>query len=99
MEILYQVLLSTTDLTVAGSYISGSPAWQGKVEGISLLSAENVGVVTQAQIDNGASVTREIVSLSPAGDSITVRLHVRILQDIAGLRIDEVFSSHAQIRW
>ncbi len=97
MEILYQVLLSSTELTVAGSYVSGSPARQGKVEGISLLSAENVGVVTQAQADDTVSVTREIVSVTPAGDSITVRLHVRILQDIAGLRIDEVLSSHAQI--
>ncbi len=97
MEILYQVLLSTTDLTVAGSYISGSPALQGKVEGVSLLSEENVGVITQAQAGDSVSVTREIVSLSPAGDSLTVRIHVRILQDIAGLRIDELFSSHAQI--
>ena len=60
MEILYQVLLSTANLTVAGSY---------------------------------NSVTREIVSVTPAGDSLTVR----ILQDIVGLRIDEAFSSHAQI--
>lgn len=97
MEILYQVLLSIANLTVAGSYISGSPALQGRVEGVSLLSAENVGVVTQVQAGDAVSVTREIVSLSPAGDSLTVRLHVRILQDIAGLRIDEVLSSHAQI--
>jgi len=97
MEILYQVLLSTTDLTVAGSYISGSRAGQGTVEGVSLLSAENVGMVTQAQADDTVSVTREIVSVRPAGDSLTVRLYVRIFQDIPGLRIDEVFSSHAQI--
>jgi len=97
MAILYQVLLSSTDLSVAGSYISGSPAQQGKVEGVSLLSAENVGVFAQAQVDDTVSITREIVSLSPTGDSLTVRLHVRILQDIAGLRIDESFSSHAQI--
>jgi hypothetical protein len=97
MEILYQVLLTTADLTAAGSYISGSPAGQGKVEGVSLLSAGNVGVVTQAQADDTVSITREIVSVTPAGDSLTVRLHIRILQDIVGLRIDEIFSSHAQI--
>lgn len=97
MEILYRVTLPSTDLTVSGTYTCGSPSAQGQITGESLLSSASVGQTPPPAADEVVRVTREIVSLSPAGDTVTVRLHVRVLQDIAGLRLDEVFSSHAQI--
>ena len=42
-------------------------------------------------------VVREILSVSPDGQSLTVRLAIRINEAFAGLRLDEVFSSHVHV--
>ncbi len=97
MEILYQVALPLTELSVSGGYLSSNPSMQGRITGESVLSPALVGQTPPPSTDEFIRITREIVDASPTGDSVTIRLHVHILQEIAGLRIDEIFSVNAQI--
>jgi len=97
LEILYRVRLSTSDVTVSGSYISGSPSARGEIVGETQLGPSRVGQTSPPNTDEVIRIAREIVAASPEGDSVTVRLGIRILEDVAGLRIDEVFSSHVNI--
>lgn len=97
IEILYRVKLPTLELTVSGSYVCASPSAQGGIAGETLLSPSQVGQASPSTTDETISVTREIVTASPEGDSLTVRLSVQVRQNVAGLRIDEVFSSHVNV--
>ncbi len=97
LEILYRVRLSTPDVTVSGSYISGSPSARGEIVGETQLGPTRVGQTSPSNTHEVIRIAREIVAASPKGDSVTVRLGIRISEDVAGLRIDEVFSSHVDI--
>ncbi len=95
-DVVYRVELSGQDVTVLGTHVSASPYAQGTVEGeyrLSAMSSEPSRSQTGAVID----VVREILSVSPDGQSLTVRLAIRINEAFAGLRLDEVFSSHVHV--
>ena len=96
LDVVYRVELSGQDATVLGTYVCASPYVQGSVEGeyrLSSMSSEPSRSQTGAVID----VVREILSVSPDGQSLTVRLAIRINEAFAGLRLDEVFSSHVHV--
>lgn len=101
MEILYRVAIPLTALSVSGGYITSSPSMRGQIVGEPTLSPTLVGQAPPPApppaTDALVRITREIIDATPAGDHVTVRLHVHILQEIAGLRIDEIFSASAQV--
>ncbi len=96
LDIKYRVTLPNDSITVSGAYACGSPSSQGQIEGEAhLLSAANNIPAEQA---NGlVAITRTVLSTSEDG-MVTVNLHIHALQDFGGLRIDEVFSSHVDIK-
>jgi len=96
-QITYLVELPALETAVSGNYLVASPSAQGEIVGETLLFPPRVGEPAQSTTDGAVRIVREIVGASPDGDSITVRLAVRILEDVVGLRIDEVFSSHIGI--
>jgi len=96
-QITYLVKLPAFKVTVSGNYLVASPSARGEIVGETLLFPPRVGEPAQSTTDGTIRIIREIVGASPEGDSATVQLAVRILEDVVGLRIDEVFSSHIGI--
>lgn len=97
LEIVYRIKRLSADITVTGSYVTGSPASRGEVTGARRLSPAEIEKPALSTVEGIVRITREIATASPTGDSVTVRVSVHVLQDVAGLRIDEVFSSHVDI--
>lgn len=96
-QITYLVKLPAFEVTVSGNYLVASPSARGEIVGETLLFPPRVGEPAQSTTDGTVRIIREIVGASPEGDSLTVRLSARVLEDVVGLRIDEVFSSHIGI--
>jgi len=95
-DAVYRVELTGQDVTVLGTYLIATPYAQGQIGGESRLfpaSIETSPLHTEGAVD----VSREILSVSPDGQSLTVRLAIRINEAFAGLRLDEVFSPHVRI--
>jgi hypothetical protein len=94
LNIVYRVSLPHEGISVTGSYASAMPSAQGVIAG-----PEKLVLGTQQDpvgaTDGPVSITRTV--LSTDGKAITVNLNVKVLQGLAGLRIDEVFSLHVDI--
>lgn len=96
LTIVYRVELGGQEVTVHGTHVSASPSEQGQIDGELHLSAP-ASDFTPSQSEGLIDVSREILSASPDGESVTVQLTVYINEAVTGLRLDEVFSSHVSI--
>ncbi len=94
-DIKYETTAPSSNITVSGTYTCGSPAAKGKITGASELIT-SAGTATGTVISGPVVITRTV---SSTADDVTVLvdLHVQVLQDFTGLRIDEIFSSHVDI--
>jgi len=96
LEIVYRVGLREQDITVQGTYLCASPSEQGQIDGDFHLSVP-ASDFSPAHSEGLIDVSREILSVSHDGKSVTVQLTVHANEAFAGLRLDEVFSSHIHI--
>jgi hypothetical protein len=96
LDIVYRVELSGQEVTVHGTHVSASPSEQGQIDGDFHLSVP-ASDFSPAHSEGLIDVSREILSVSPDGKSVTIRLAVHVNEVFTGLRLDEVFSSHVSI--
>jgi hypothetical protein len=94
-DIVYQATIPHGGVSVSGSYASMSPSAQGEISGPqNLLPIEEK--VPTVPSEGPVLITRSVESGKEDG-TVTVNLHVKAIQAFAGLRIDEVFSSHLDV--
>ena len=93
--ITYRVLPPITGVTVTGSYAVAAPTARGKIAGPSTLSG--TGSPASVAETGPVEITRAIAPSPSVPGAQRVQLTVRILKEIAGLRIDEVFSRHVTV--
>lgn len=96
LDVKYRALIPNNSITVNGTYACGSPSAQGQIIGDRNLLAPPTGTPIEST-EGLVTITRTVVS-SKADGTVVVNLHVHALQDFAGLRIDEIFSSHVDIK-
>lgn len=96
IEIVYRITPPFSGVTVSGSYTTGKPTSHGNIAGPNDLSAPEGGTQSPA-IDVPVRITRSITTSPEVPGALQVRLTVEALQDFAGLRIDEIFSSHVSV--
>ena len=96
-RITYLVRLPAFGVTVSGDYTVASPSARGKIVGETRLLPPWGGESARPTTGEPVQIVREIAGTSTEEDAATVQLTVRILEDVIGLRIDEVFSSHVGV--
>lgn len=95
LNIVYQATIPKAGISVSGSYASMSPSAQGEIYGPKNLLSIEEEIPT---VPTGAPVSiARIVESTKEDGTVTVNLHVQVLEAFAGLRIDEVFSSHLDV--
>ncbi|MCI2425890.1 hypothetical protein LM597_00450 [Candidatus Acetothermia bacterium] len=98
-DLIYEVSFRPGErIRLESTYRTASPTTEGKILGSIALDPAYIGIIPDIPVAAGiVTISRIIEAISPAGNSFTVRLRIRVNENFHGLVINETFTRNVQV--